>query len=205
MARCRACEGVSHHTRAPGGRALCASPTAAAEAARATPPTGETAADARAPRRRPDHVLAAGHRRAVVWSARTPCRHDLCHRRLIPLGSAAGADPLGAHPRSDRSTFAPQALLSTRVERDPAPDLTWFMQRWPLETTCEEARATSGSKRHASGTIGASAARRPHCLGVLNRHAGRYPPDRRSACSVRTTATAPLLDRFIGHDEATGK
>jgi hypothetical protein len=35
-------------------------------------------------------------------------------------------------------------LLSTKLELDPVQILTWFVQRWQLETTFEEARAHIG-------------------------------------------------------------
>jgi hypothetical protein len=41
-------------------------------------------------------------------------------------------------------TLAPQALLSTKLALDPVQLLTWFVQCWQLETTCEEARAHLG-------------------------------------------------------------
>jgi hypothetical protein len=46
--------------------------------------------------------------------------------------------------RDPAGTFAPQALLSTKLELDPMQILTWFIQRWQLETTFEEARAHLG-------------------------------------------------------------
>jgi hypothetical protein len=46
--------------------------------------------------------------------------------------------------RDPAGTFAPQALLSTTLERAPVQLLTWFVQRWPLETTVAEARAYRG-------------------------------------------------------------
>jgi hypothetical protein len=39
---------------------------------------------------------------------------------------------------------APQAWLSTQLALDPVQLLTWFVQRWQSETTCEEASAPSG-------------------------------------------------------------
>jgi hypothetical protein len=38
----------------------------------------------------------------------------------------------------------PQALLSTKLDCDPVQIPTWFVQRWQLETTFEEARAHIG-------------------------------------------------------------
>jgi hypothetical protein len=46
--------------------------------------------------------------------------------------------------RDPSGTFAPQAVLSTKWDFDPVPILTWFVQRWQLETTVEEARAHRG-------------------------------------------------------------
>lgn len=46
--------------------------------------------------------------------------------------------------RDPAGKFAPQALLSTKLDVDPVQILTWFIQRWQLETTFEEARAHLG-------------------------------------------------------------
>jgi hypothetical protein len=46
--------------------------------------------------------------------------------------------------RDPAGKFAPQALLSTKLALDPRQILTWFVQRWKLETTFEEARAHLG-------------------------------------------------------------
>ncbi len=46
--------------------------------------------------------------------------------------------------RDPAGKFAPQALLSTKLALDPMQILTWFVQRWQLETTFEEARAHIG-------------------------------------------------------------
>lgn len=46
--------------------------------------------------------------------------------------------------RDPAGTFEPQALLATKLALDPRQILTWFIQRWRLETTFEEARAHLG-------------------------------------------------------------
>jgi DDE superfamily endonuclease len=46
--------------------------------------------------------------------------------------------------RDPAGKFAPQALLSTKLDLAPVQILTWFVHRWQLETTCEEARAHLG-------------------------------------------------------------
>jgi hypothetical protein len=46
--------------------------------------------------------------------------------------------------RDPHERFKPQALLSTNLEYMPAQILTWFVRRWTLEVTLEEARAHLG-------------------------------------------------------------
>jgi hypothetical protein len=46
--------------------------------------------------------------------------------------------------RAPEGTLAPQALWSTNLALAPLQIVTWFVQRWPLETTFEEARAHVG-------------------------------------------------------------
>jgi len=46
--------------------------------------------------------------------------------------------------RDQQEHFKPQALLSTHLEHTPTQMLTWFVRRWTMEVTCEEARAHLG-------------------------------------------------------------
>jgi hypothetical protein len=46
--------------------------------------------------------------------------------------------------RDPQKEFNPQALLSTHPEHTPEQMLTWFVRRWTLEVTFEEARAHLG-------------------------------------------------------------
>jgi len=46
--------------------------------------------------------------------------------------------------RDPKKDFDPQALLSTHLDHTPAPMLPWFVRRWSMEVTCEEARAHLG-------------------------------------------------------------
>jgi hypothetical protein len=48
--------------------------------------------------------------------------------------------------RDPAGTFAPQALLSMKLELDRMRILTWFIQWWQIETTFEEAKAHLGLK-----------------------------------------------------------
>jgi hypothetical protein len=46
--------------------------------------------------------------------------------------------------RDPHKEFDPQALLSTQLEHTPDQMLTWFVRRWTMEVTFEEARAHLG-------------------------------------------------------------
>ena len=46
--------------------------------------------------------------------------------------------------RDPRGEFKPQALLSTQLAYSPAQMLEWFVRRWTMEVTLEEARAHLG-------------------------------------------------------------
>jgi len=46
--------------------------------------------------------------------------------------------------RDPQEHFKPQAVLSTHLEHTPAQMLTWFVRRWTMEVTWEEARAHLG-------------------------------------------------------------
>jgi DDE superfamily endonuclease len=46
--------------------------------------------------------------------------------------------------RDPRDVFAPQALVTTRLTHTPSQILEWFVRRWAMEVTLEEARAHLG-------------------------------------------------------------
>lgn len=46
--------------------------------------------------------------------------------------------------RDPEGKFAPQALLSTNTNHTPQQILSWFVRRWTMEVTFEEARAHLG-------------------------------------------------------------
>jgi hypothetical protein len=46
--------------------------------------------------------------------------------------------------RDPQGEFAPQALVTTQLEHAPAQMLEWFVRRWTMEVTLEEARAHLG-------------------------------------------------------------
>ena len=61
--------------------------------------------------------------------------------RLVSHGLAAGCHSLGADPQGK---FDPQTLLSTSLDHKPQQILEWFVRRWTMEVTFEEARAHLG-------------------------------------------------------------
>jgi hypothetical protein len=46
--------------------------------------------------------------------------------------------------RDPQEEFEPQALLSTRLAHQPTQIVEWFVRRWTMEVTFEEARAHLG-------------------------------------------------------------
>jgi DDE superfamily endonuclease len=75
-----------------------------------------------------------GERRVQLTSATAVWYHS--GLPPVPIRWVLIRDPAGK--------LAPQALLSTRLDLDPVQILTWFIHRWQLETTFEEARAHVG-------------------------------------------------------------
>jgi DDE superfamily endonuclease len=68
------------------------------------------------------------HTETAVW---------YCSRNMpVPIRWVLIRDPLGE--------FDPQALLSTGLDHTPTEILSWFVRRWRMEVTFEEARAHVG-------------------------------------------------------------
>jgi hypothetical protein len=68
-------------------------------------------------------------------------------------------DPQGA--------YDPQALLSTHVDHTPRHILTWFVRRWRMEVTFEEARAHLGMETPSQWSDVAIARTTPVLLGLF--------------------------------------
>ena len=62
---------------------------------------------------------------------------------MVSLRQATHAVPLGLI-RDPHKCFEPQAWLSTTLNHPPEPILPWFIRRWTIEVTLEEARAHLG-------------------------------------------------------------
>jgi transposase len=80
------------------------------------------------------HWYGRGERRVQIPSATAVWYHT--GLPPVPIHWVLSCDPEGK--------LTPQALLSTKLDVDPVQRLTWFIQRWQLETTFEEARAHLG-------------------------------------------------------------
>jgi DDE superfamily endonuclease len=70
--------------------------------------------------------------------------------------------------RDPQKRFKPQALLSTNPAYTPAQMLTWFVQRWTLEVTLEEARAHLGMETQRQWSARAIARTTPALLSLYS-------------------------------------
>ena len=70
--------------------------------------------------------------------------------------------------RDPQERFKPQALLSTNLEHTPAQMLTWFVRRWTMEVTFEEARAHLGMETQRQWNDRAIARATPALLSLYS-------------------------------------
>src|SRR5919202_1826681 len=70
--------------------------------------------------------------------------------------------------RDPQGTFATQALLCTDLAADPAQILAWFVQRWQLEVTLEEARRHLGDETQRQWSERAIRRATPALLGLFS-------------------------------------
>jgi DDE superfamily endonuclease len=68
--------------------------------------------------------------------------------------------------RDPQKAFDPQALLSTHLEHTPAQMLLWFVRRWTMEVTFEEARAHLGMETQRQWNARAIARTTPALLSL---------------------------------------
>jgi hypothetical protein len=78
----------------------------------------------------------------------------------VPIRWVLIRDPLGE--------FDTQALLCTEWEATPEQILAWFVQRWPLEVTFEEARAHLGIETQRQWNEQAIRRTTPVLLGLFS-------------------------------------
>ncbi|HEY5868738.1 MAG TPA: transposase [Candidatus Tectomicrobia bacterium] len=70
--------------------------------------------------------------------------------------------------RDPKKVFKPQALLSTNLEHTPEQILSWFVRRWTMEVTFEEARAHLGMETQRQWNARAIARTTPALLGLYS-------------------------------------
>lgn len=70
--------------------------------------------------------------------------------------------------RDPHKRFKPQALLSTNLEHTPAQMLPWFVRRWTMEVTFEEARAHLGMETQRQWNDRAIARTTPALLSLYS-------------------------------------
>jgi hypothetical protein len=70
--------------------------------------------------------------------------------------------------RAPHTCFEPQALLSTNLDHTPEQILTWFVRRWTMEVTLEEARAHLGLETQRQWNARAIARTTPALLSLYS-------------------------------------
>jgi hypothetical protein len=78
---------------------------------------------------------------------------------VVPLGWVLVRDPAGR--------FTPQAFLCTDQEVEPQQIVAWFIQRWQVEVTFEEAHAHLGPETQRQWSDRAIARTTPRHSGVV--------------------------------------
>jgi len=120
----------------------------------------------------------AGERTIEVASATAVWRHG--GLPVVPIRpslaraptSPAGPDRCRWHRwvliRDPEHRFAPQALLCTDLARDPAQIVSWFVRRWCVEVTFQEARAHLGVETQRQWSDKAIARTTPCLLALFS-------------------------------------
>jgi len=83
-----------------------------------------------------------------------------CRNMPVPIRWVLIRDPLGE--------FDPQALLSTNLDHPPLQILSWFVRRWRMEVTFEEARAHLGIETQRQWNDLAIARTTPALFGLFS-------------------------------------
>ena len=100
----------------------------------------------------------AGERTIEIASATAVWQH--AGLPVVPIRWVLIRDPL--------NRFAPQALLCTDPARDPAQIVGWFVRRWQVEVTFQEARAHLGVETQRQWSDRAIARTTPCLLALLS-------------------------------------
>ena len=70
--------------------------------------------------------------------------------------------------RDPQGEFAAQALVTTHLEQEPGQILEWFVRRWTMEVTFEEARAHLGLETQRQGNDWAIERTTPALFGLYS-------------------------------------
>ena len=100
----------------------------------------------------------AGERHIEIASATAVWRHG--GLPVVPIRWVLVRDP--------ERRFAPQALLCTDPARDPAQIIAWFVRRWQVEVTFQEARAHLGVETQRQWSDRAIARTTPCLLALFS-------------------------------------
>lgn len=105
-----------------------------------------------------ENWYGGGEREVEVYSE--TCLWGTTGKPYVPLRWVLVRDPLGA--------FEPQAFLSTQMQHTPEQILTWFVRRWRMEVTFEEARAHLGVETQRQWSDLAIARSTPVLFGLFS-------------------------------------
>lgn len=111
------------------------------------------------------------------WSTHTIAQWYGGHAREVEIASATavwyhtGLPPVAVRwvlVRDPVAEFKAQAVLSTNLESDPVEMLEWFVRRWQVEVTFEEARAHLGMETQRQWSDKAIARTTPAVLALFS-------------------------------------
>ena len=108
-------------------------------------------------------------RRGDDWYGEGPREGDVATDTAV--WSHTGQPPVALRwvlMRAPQQCCKPPALLATTLEQTCAPRLTWFVRRWTLAITWEEARAHLGLATQRPGNAQASARTTPALLSLYS-------------------------------------
>jgi hypothetical protein len=100
----------------------------------------------------------AGERTIEIATATAVWRHG--GLPVVPIRWVLVRDP--------ESRFAPQALLCTDIDREPVQIVSWFVRRWNVEVTFQEARAHLGMETQRQWSDKAIARTTPCLLALFS-------------------------------------
>ena len=123
------------------------------------------------------HPVASPAGEGTLWQALVVPGWYGAGERTIEIASATAVWQHGGLPvvpirwvliRDPEHRFAPQALLCTDPARDPAQIVAWFVRRWQVEVTFQEARAHLGVETQRQWSDKAIARTTPCLLALFS-------------------------------------